>query len=348
MLSRRSALVGGTAALAAIMGSTGRGRAADTGIKVSFGPPSPIYTPSYVGIENGYFRDAGLDVAITPTDGGARSRELLAAGQVMFAHGDTSHPLQLTNRGKPAKILATTQMISSTCQIVIRRDVFDSGVTTLEAFAKWRRPDGASPIVAPTSIGSGSWMLGTYLFDQRGSSKDVNWVSGGNPKTMLAGLASKQFDAIVAQPGWQMEAEREGFGRTIYDTRKPGVWDRDFGGPIPTLSFYALAETVEAEPELTQKMVDAFYRAMKWIKATPEDKIYEVIGKKYFASGDPASTKAELTFDRDTSAYDGMVSPESFERGGKLWYRQGSQIKPVAFETVVDMRFLNSAHKRFA
>lgn len=344
-ISRRDVLAGG-ASLGGYLALHSAGLAAGKAATVTFGPPSPIYAPSYAGIEKGFFKEAGLDLKITSTDGGARSRELVAAGQVLFGHGDTSHPLQLSNRGKTAKILLATQMVSSTCEIVIRRDVFDQGVTTLEAFAKWRRPDGAKPIVAPTSIGSGGWMLGSYLFDSRGAANDVNWVSGGNPKTMLAGLASKRFDAIVAQPGWQIEAEREGFGRTIYDTRRPGVWAKDFGGPIPTLCLYALAETVEREPELTQAMVEGFYRAMQWIKSAPESEIYDVVGRKYFGSADAQSTKAELTFDRDTSTYDGMIRKEDFERGGKIWYREGSQIGPIPYETIVDMRFLAAAQKK--
>ncbi|WP_439495321.1 ABC transporter substrate-binding protein [Bosea sp. (in: a-proteobacteria)] len=341
-LSRRDLLAGGCA-VGAHFAFASSARAALREASVSFGPSAPIYAPTYVGLEKGYFKEAGLEMKMTATDGGARSRELVAAGQILFGHGDTSHPLQLSNRNKPSKILLATQMVSSTCEIVIRRDIFDQGVTTLEAFAKWRRPDGAKPIVAPTSIGSGGWMLGTYLFETRGSTNDINWVSGGNPRTMLAGLAAKQFDAIVAQPGWQIEAEREGFGRTIYDTRKPGVWDKDFGGPVPTLSLYALTETVEREPELTQAVVTSFYRAMKWIKETSEDEIYETVGRRYFGSADPTSTRAELTFDRDTSAYDGRISKADFERGAKIWYRTGSQIKPVPYEQVVDMRFLEAA-----
>lgn len=346
MTASRRVVLAGACALGAGFALRSRAFAAEREVSLSFGPSAPIYAPTYVGLANGYFKEAGLDLKMTATDGGARSRELVAAGQILFGHGDTSHPLQLSNRSKPTKILLATQMVSSTCEIVIRRDVFDQGVTTLEAFAKWRRPGGGKPIVAPTSIGSGGWMLGTYLFESRGSTTDINWVSGGNPKTMLAGLAAKQFDAIVAQPGWQIEAEREGFGRTIYDTRKPGVWTRDFGGPIPTLSLYALAETVEREPELAQAVVEGFYKAMKWIKETPEEEIYERIGKRYFGSADPASTRAELTFDRDTSTYDGVIAREDFERGGKIWYRAGSQIKPVAYDDIVDMRFLEAARRK--
>jgi NitT/TauT family transport system substrate-binding protein len=150
----------------------------------------------------------------------------------------------------------------------------------------------------------------------------------------------------MAPPAWQMEAERNGFGRSLYDVRTPGTWERDFGGTLPVLVIYALEETIEGDPATVQATVNALVKAMRWIKATPVDEVFALVGPKYYGSVDPASAKAELAFDKETWAYNGRVTKEDFERGGRVWYRQGSDIPPTDFSAVVDMRFLDAAEKK--
>jgi NitT/TauT family transport system substrate-binding protein len=314
---------------------------------VTFGPALAVYSLSMVAIEKGFATAEGLDLKIVPTDAGARSRQVLAANEAMFAHGDASHPLQLTNRGKKAKILLATQMVASISNMVIRQDLYDQGITDVDKLADWKRPNGAKPVVAATAIGSGTWMFGTYVFETRKHGQKINWVAGGGSKTMLAGLQTKQFDAIMAPPAWQLECERQGFGRIIYDTRRPETVKADFGGTLPVLVIYTLEETIERDRQKTQAFVNTMYRAMSWIKATPIDEVYALIGQKYFGSMDPASTKVELAFDRETWAYDGRVSQEDFARGGRVWYRDGTDIPPTDYKAVVDMSFAEAARAKY-
>jgi len=315
---------------------------------VTFGPALPVYALAFVAQEKGFFREEGVDLKTVIADAGARARQSLAAGDALFAHGDASHPLQLSNRGKKSKIILATQMVSSIANIVIRQDLFEQGIDTVEKLGQWKRPNGAKPIVAATAIGSGTWMFGTYVFETRGLGPNINWVAGGGSKTSLAGLQSRQFDAIMAPPAWQMEAERNGFGKSLYDVRTPGVWQRDFGGTLPVLVIYALEETIEQQPATVQAFVNAMYRAMRWIKATPVDEVFALVGQKYYGSIDPASAKVELAFDKDTWDYTGAITRADFERGGKVWYRQGSDIPPTPYEAVVDMRFLDAAQKKIS
>ncbi|MFL4990768.1 MAG: ABC transporter substrate-binding protein [Microvirga sp.] len=346
MINRRHFLA--TAGGAAAAGALGFPRLAQaaTPASITFGPALPVYALTFVAVEKGFFKDEGVDVKTVITDAGARSRQTLAAGDALFAHGDGSHPLQLSNRGKKAKLILATQMVPSTANMVIRQDLFDQGINTVEKLGQWKRPDGAKPIVAATAIGSGTWMLGTYVFEARKLGQNINWVAGGGSKTMLAGLQSKQFDVIMAPPAWQLEAERNGFGKTLYDVRTPGVVAQDFGGNLPVLAFYTLEDTIEQNPALVQSTVNALYKAMRWVKETPVDEVFALLGTKYYGSIDPASAKAELAFDKDTWDYNGRITKEDFDRGGRVWYRNGTDIPPMKYEDVVDMRFLDAAQKK--
>jgi NitT/TauT family transport system substrate-binding protein len=346
IINRREALIGGSALAGASL-LPGTLRAEDKVATLAFGPVSPVYAIGMIADMKGYFKDEGLDFKITPGNSGTFGRQMLAAGQAMFAHGDASHPLQLSAHDKKCKILLATEMVSSIGNIVVRKDLYDAGITDVDKFAAYRRPDGSKPIIAATAIGSGTWVYGTYVFEARGLADKVTWVGGGGPKTMFPSLKTKQFDAIMAVPSWIIEAEKQGFGKVIYDTSKPGVFQRDFGGILPVLVIYTLDDTVHAEKAKVQAFVNAIYRAMKWVKATPLDEVYALVGAKYFARLDPAAAKAELGFDKQTWAYNGRIEKADFERGGKAWYRKGTNIPPTKYEDAVDMSFLTVAQAKY-
>jgi NitT/TauT family transport system substrate-binding protein len=346
LVTRRQALIAGsalagTSLLPAVL------HAENKLATLAFGPVSAVYAIGMIAGLKGYFKDEGLDFKLMTGNAGTFGRQTLAAGQAMFAHGDASHPLQLSARGKPCRILLATEMVASYASIVVRKDLFDSGITSVEKFAAYQRPDGAKPIIAATAIGSGTWVFGTYVFESRGLGGKVNWVAGGGPSTMFPSLETKQFDAIMAPPSWVVETETKGFGKAIYDTAQPGIFEHDFAGTLPVLVIYALQDTIDQDKATVQAFVNAIYRAMSWVKATPLDGIYALVADKYFSGINPAAVKAELGFDKSTWAYDGRIDKASFDRGAKPWYRRGTDIPETKYADIVDMSFLDAAQAKY-
>lgn len=345
-ITRRQALIAGSA-LAGSSLFPGMLRAQGKSATLTFGPVSPVYGIGMIAELKGYFKDEGLDAKLLTGHSGTFGRQTLAAGQATFAHGDASHPLQLTAHGKPCKMLLATEMVCSYANIVVRKDLYDSGITSVEKLADYKRPDGAKPIVAATAIGSGTWVYGTYVFEARGLGDKVNWVAGGGPKTMFPSLETKQFDAIMAPPSWVIEVEHKSFGKLIYDPSKPGVFDHDFGGTIPVLVIYALQDTIEQDRATVQAFINAIHRAMKWMREAPLKEVQALVAPKYFSGVDSEAVRAELGFDPSTWSYSGTIDKPSFERGGKVWYRKGTEIPATKYEDVVDMSFLETAQAKY-
>src|SRR2546425_7843288 len=135
-------------------------------------------------------------------------------------------------------MIFATDTRCSYANIVGRKDLYDKGVTSVEALAD---PGlvGRRAVVAATAIGSGTYVYGVYVLKQTKASdgKPVNdhvdWVGGGASTTMLGGLKAGKFDAIMAVPEWQFAAESEGVGGGIYDGLHARAWNRVFGGPLP-------------------------------------------------------------------------------------------------------------------
>jgi NitT/TauT family transport system substrate-binding protein len=114
------------------------------------------------------------------------------------------------------------------------------------------------------------------------------------------------------------------------------------------LVIYTLDETVQQNRAMVQSFVNALVQTMKWVKATPIDDVYKTVVDKYFSGVDPVAVKVEMEFDKKTWTYDGRIDRASFERGGKVWYRKGSDIPESKYEDLVDMSFLETALAKFA
>src|SRR5262245_7660290 len=67
--------------------------------------------------------------------GGAKVVQALAAGQVLFALGDSNHPLKITEKGKDALMIFATDTRCSYANIVARKELFDRGLRSVEALA---------------------------------------------------------------------------------------------------------------------------------------------------------------------------------------------------------------------
>src|SRR5689334_367574 len=69
--------------------------------------PVLIYSPLYIAIERGYFADEGIDVQLTPLQGGSDSVVQLAAGNFDAAFGGVGAGLlNAANKGLDFRIVA--------------------------------------------------------------------------------------------------------------------------------------------------------------------------------------------------------------------------------------------------
>lgn len=344
-ISRRHFLATGAAAAgASTFWSIAASGAKAQPITASHSVNTTVYAAHMVANAKGFTAEEGLTMHVIEARGGSNVRRILAAGQVGYALGDSSHPLQLTNRGRGSKILMATDNRCSYANIIGRKELVEKGFDTPEKLAEYKRPDGSPPVIAATGIGSGTWVYGTYVLEQYGVGERFNWVAGGGSKTMLGGLKTGKFDAIMAVPAWQFAAEDAGFGQAIYDIADAASWDRVFGGNIPASVVYVLDEAVEANAELTQKYVNAMYKAMRWLESASVDDIYAAIGDE-MPRFTPEQAKKEIAYYKKIWQYDGGFPPADFETGAKVWFREKTKMQPLTYGDVVDLSFLENAKK---
>ncbi|HEY2995227.1 MAG TPA: ABC transporter substrate-binding protein [Methylomirabilota bacterium] len=353
-LTRRTFLIGTglASAGAALAGRPARVHAQGKPITVSHSVSTFVYGQHLVAREKKFFEEEGLSLSggFNVPGGGARVINAVTAGQATFGLGDSNHPLKATEKGRDTVILFATDTRCSYANIVVRTELYDKGVKSVETLADAKLV-GRKAVVAATAIGSGTYVYGVYVLtgtkaaDGKPVNDHVEWVGGGASTTMLGGLKAGKFDAIMAVPEWQFAAESEGFGHPIYDVLDEKAWNRVFGGPIPVTVGYALRETLEKSPDLVQGYVNACYRAQQWIRRAKDDEVVDLLHKPYMDTFKREDVLKSVRYYRTIFDWDFVIEPRDYERSLKVFIPTAID-KPIPYTKAVDMSFVKKAHAK--
>ena len=343
-LTRRSVLTvvvgGGIAAFA------GRARAEAKGGRAIYPVAVPIYQSQFVADRMGYFKEADLDCKLIQGGSGVKTREIIASSQGDVGIGDVTHPMQLSNHGRAGRILMPTDTRSSAVMFIIRKDLWDQGITTLEKLTEWKRPDGRKPIVSVSSLGGTNHVWSSFYMEAMGLAEKVTWIGTGNVDTMLGSLKSKQVDVLVSSLSLLNQSMEQGWGTLLFDGTDEAIWNKFIGGRVPVTGHFTVQSTIDKDQPKIQAFVTALWRAMQWIKTHSPEEVYDVI-EPYVGSTSRNANILEITVLKKVADYDGVVDAASFARGEKVWFREMTGIKPLTIAEVVSPDFAAAARKAY-
>jgi NitT/TauT family transport system substrate-binding protein len=344
-VTRRSALTI-IAAGGAAMAAGRRAGAADISGRVIYPVAVPVYQTQFVADRVGYFKEAGLDCKLIQGGSGVKTREIIASSQGDIGIGDITHPMQLSNHGRAGRVLMPVDTRSSSVMFIIRKDLKDQGIATLEALTEWKRPDGRKPIISVSSLGGTNHVWASYYMETMGLDQKVTWIGTGNVDTMLGSLKSKQVDVLVSSFSLLNESMDQGWGALLFDGTDETIWNKYIGGKVPVTSHFTVQSTIDKDPAKMQAFVTAIWRATQWIKVHTPDQIYEAI-EPYVGSTSRAANILEITALQKVVDYQASIDAADFARGEKVWFREMTGIKPLTITDVVSPSFVEAARKAY-
>jgi NitT/TauT family transport system substrate-binding protein len=346
--SRRSALTviagGGTLLTAGF--TSGRASAEAKSGRAIYPVAVPVYQSQFVADRAGFFKDADLDCKLIQGGSGVKTREIIASSQGDIGIGDVTHPMQLSNHGRAGRILMPTDTRSSSVMFIIRKDLKDQGITTLQALTEWKRPDGRKPIISVSSLGGTNHVWASYYMETMGLDDKVTWIGTGNVDTMMGSLKTKQVDVLVSSQSLLNDSEEQGWGALLFDGTDETIWNKYIGGKIPVTAHFSVQSTIDKDPAKMQAFVTAVWRAQQWIKAHSPDEIYDMI-EPYVGSTSRGANILEITALKKVADFDGTIDAAGFARGEKVWFREMTGIKPLAMADVVSPGFVEAARKTY-
>ena len=342
--TRRSALTIIAAGAASI--AADRARADDKTGRVIYPVSVPVYQTQYVADRVGFFKEAGLDCKLIQGGSGVKTREIIASSQGDIGIGDITHPMQLSNHGRAGRVLMPVDTRSGAVIFIIRKDLRDQGITTLEQLAVWKRPDGRKPIVSVSSLGGTNHVWASYYMETMGLDDKVTWIGTGNVETMLGSLKTKQVDVLVNSLSLLNESVAQGWGALLFDGTDEAIWNKYIGGKVPVTAHFTLQATIDKDPPKMQAFVTALWRATQWIKAHSPDEIYDAI-EPYVGSTSRDANVLEITTLKQVADYEGTIDAAGWARGEKVWFREMTGIKPLAIADLVSPTFVEVARRAF-
>lgn len=343
ILTRRQLVVVAGGALAGMAAGTpawAQGKNARAVYPVSIA----TYSSYFVADRKGFFKDEGLNLQLIQGGSGTRMREIVASGQGDIGIGDITHPLQMTNRGRAAKVLSAVDTRAAGVMIVAE-ELFKQGVTDLAKLAAYKRPDGGKPIVGVSSLGGTSHVWSSYFLERMNLDRTFTFRGLGTISNMLGALKSQQIDCLVLANSALKDAETHGWGRLLFDMGTDANWNKYVGGKVPVSVNFALQSTIERDPAMVQALVNALLRSVRWIAEQPAEEVLAQI-EPFVGSTSREANLIEIGIGKLVADPEGRIDAASFERGGKVYFREMTDIKPVSLADAYAPQFIEAANKK--
>lgn len=346
--TRRSFVAGAGAAAAgtAILSLSGPALG-QSAVQIGIPADTANNLPLMIASALNYFKEEGVEARVVPGGGGANIRQMVAAGQIAYAMGDVAHPLAITANGKPSKVLLAIDTRATVANVMVRNELWDKGVRTVEALGNLKKPDGSKPTIGVTRIGSATWLYGTFIMNAAGLLDKVNFVSVGDGSPMLGAFRSGRIDAVMANFVTYFAVLDENMGKAVFDVTDKATWDKFFGSDIPSQCLFALEETVKSKPQETQAVVSGIYRGLKHIQKTSAKDLFAAIDGKFMTAFKPDVAEREIDAMKPVFDFNGEISEQMYGNGGKIWFTESTKIEPQPYARMIDHSFLQAAKKKY-
>jgi len=242
-----------------------------TPVHLGVGGQAVIYNlPLTVALEQGYFRDEGLDVKVIDFTGGGKAAQALVADAVQVVSGAYEHTLRLQARGQ---VLQAFVLASESPQLAM-------GVSS-RTLANYRSiADLRGKTIGISAPGSSTQMLANRVLAKGGlSTEDVAFATVGTGAIAVQAMLSGKIDALVnAEPLISLLEQQQAI-RLIADARTPAGTAALFGMPANTL--YAKSTYIQNNPQTVQALTNAMLKALTWLHDATDAEVADLVPTPY-------------------------------------------------------------------
>jgi NitT/TauT family transport system substrate-binding protein len=235
-----------------------------------------IYLPAMLTQQLGYFAKNDIDVKLMGEQSGSTAETALLTGDVQGVVGFYDHTIDLQ---------AKEQCITSVVQFA---DVpGEVELVSTEDAGNIRSPaDFRGKNLGVTSLGSSTDFLTQALAGKAGmTTEDYNRVKVGAGQTFIAGMNHGGIDAGMTTDPTVAQMVNSGDAQVLIDMRNEEGTRAALGGLYPAASLYMRCQTVDAHPDIVQKLANAFVETLRWIDTHSPEEIAAKMPPQYANAG---------------------------------------------------------------
>lgn len=294
---------------------------------------SIFYAPQYVAIEEGYFKDEGLDLALVTGFGADKTMTAVISGEADIGFMGAEASAYAYQEGATDPVINFAQLTQRAGNFLVAREEMPD--------FKWE--DLKDKKVLGGRKGGMPEMVFEYILRKNGldPQKDLTIdqsIDFGSTAAAFTGDTSADF-TVEFEPS-ATALEKEGAG---YVVASLGV----DSGYVPYTSYSAKTSYMEKNPEIIQKFTNALQKGMEYVQSHTPEEIAEVIAPQFAETDlDTVTAIVKRYYDQDTWKSNLIFEKESFELLEDILEDSGELSERVSYEDLVTTKYAQEAAEK--
>ena len=294
---------------------------------------SIFYAPQYVAIEEGYFKEEGLDLTLVTGFGADKTMTAVISGEAEIGFMGAEASVYAYQEGATDPVVNFAQLTQRAGNFLVAREEMPD--------FKWE--DLKDKKVLGGRKGGMPEMVFEYILRKNGldPQKDLRIdqsIDFGSTAAAFSGDTSADFTVEFEPSATALEKEGEG-----YVVASLGV----DSGYVPYTSYSAKTSYMEKNPEIIQKFTDALQKGMEYVQTHTPEEIAKVIAPQFAETDlDTVTTIVKRYYDQDTWKSNLIFEKESFELLEDILEDAGELKERVPYENLVTTEYAAKAAEK--
>lgn len=294
---------------------------------------SVFYAPQYVAINNGFFKEEGLEIELTTGQGADKVMTAVLAGQSDIGFAGPEASIYVYNEGKEDYAEVFAQMTKRDGSFLVSK-------TDTDNFS-WNDLKGKT--VIPGRKGGVPYMTFEYVLKQNGINPetDVNLDDSIKFDLMAGAFAGGDAEYVTLFEPTASMTEEAGKGYVVASVGEAS-------GEIPYTAYFAKKSYIEKNKDIIQGFTNAIYKGQQWIKQHSAKEIAEVI-QDFFPDTDLDMLTKSIQSYMDIDAWNDtpVLKEEAFNRLQTVMKEAGELDKEAPYNKVINNEFAENSIKNY-
>ena len=294
---------------------------------------SVFYAPQYVAINNGFFKEEGLEIELTTGQGADKVMTAVLAGQSDIGFAGPEASIYVYNEGKEDYAEVFAQMTKRDGSFLVSK-------TDTDNFS-WNDLKGKT--VIPGRKGGVPYMTFEYVLKQNGINPetDVNLDDSIKFDLMAGAFAGGDAEYVTLFEPTASMTEEAGKGYVVASVGEAS-------GEIPYTAYFAKKSYIEENKDIIQGFTNAIYKGQQWVKQHSAKEIAEVI-QDFFPDTDLDMLTKSIQSYMDIDAWNDtpVLKEEAFNRLQTVMKEAGELDKEAPYNKVINNEFAENSIKNY-
>ena len=294
---------------------------------------SIFYAPQYVAIEEGYFKDEGLDLTLVTGFGADKTMTAVISGEADIGFMGAEASVYAYQEGATDAVVNFAQLTQRAGNFLVAREEMPD--------FKWE--DLKDKKVLGGRKGGMPEMVFEYILRKNGldPQKDLTIdqsIDFGYTAAAFTGDTSADFTVEFEPSATALEKEGAGYVVALLGVDS---------GYVPYTSYSAKTSYMEKNPEIIQKFTNALQKGMEYVQSHTPEEIAKVIAPQFAETDlDTVTAIVKRYYDQDTWKSNLIFEKESFELLEDILEDSGELSERVSYEDLVTTKYAREAAEK--